>query len=58
MAHTAAVRQKECAHTLTSELQEKLQQQNSKLKEKNDLIIKLDKQLHQLQVRKIVYIQS
>ena len=52
MAHTTAIRQKESAHTLTSELLEKLQQQNSELKEKNDSIIKLDKQLHQLHVRK------
>ena len=51
MAHVTAIRQKETAHTLTCELQEKLQQQNGELKEKNDLIIKLNGQLYQLQVR-------
>lgn len=53
MAHTTAIQQKESAHALTSELLEKLQQQNSELKEKNDSIIKLDEQLHQLHVRNI-----
>jgi cytochrome b len=55
MEHITAIQQKESAHTLTSELQEKVQQQNSELKEKNSLIIKLDEQLHQLlQVRILI----
>jgi hypothetical protein len=53
MAHITAIQQKEIAHTLTSELQEKLQQQNSELKDKNNLIIKLNGQLHQIQVYKM-----